>query len=159
MTTVFDLKNPANVCDPVPDYPLEMTQGTGGLIDNQFPVVCGGSGVSGYLNQCFIFRSNQWEFLLNMTSSRDEAASVMIDNTMWILGGRDAKGVSLNTTEFIGGKTTLAGPEMPLATRNHCVMKINETAIMTTGGKPFTWFGNRTDIYNFETGQWTSGIQ
>ena len=41
---VLDLLNPEAVCDPLPDMNRLLSFGTGGLIHDNFPLICGGTG-------------------------------------------------------------------------------------------------------------------
>ena len=43
---VLDLLNPEAVCDPLPDMNRLLSFGTGGLIHDNFPLICGGTGNS-----------------------------------------------------------------------------------------------------------------
>jgi hypothetical protein len=57
--------------------------------------------------------------------------------------------------EFVTlGEETIKGPVMPIALRQHCLVKINESTVIIMGGMDAytkTWF------YNFDNNGWSDG--
>ena len=39
---VIDLLDPQAVCQPLMDFPIQAYSATGGLLQNNFPLICGG---------------------------------------------------------------------------------------------------------------------
>ena len=71
-----------------------------------------------------------------MQSARENAASVIYKNKIWITGGF-VYGLRkwLNTSEYIlpNGKS-LAGPDLPVLMQSHAAVNVNETHTIITGG-------------------------
>lgn len=69
-----------------------------------------------------------------MMETRTEYGIVQIsEDRFWVTGGHN--GQSLKCTEFYDASTGMfsAGPDMPVATRRHSMMKINDTHIVAVG--------------------------
>ena len=69
---VIDLLDPDAICDPLPDYPIQVQRAIGGLIHDRLPIVCGGwngtFGNAGYNMECYDAVSN--EYLLELDQPR-----------------------------------------------------------------------------------------
>ena len=58
--------------------------------------------ISFVLDECYKITAKQANFVFKMSTSRFEAASVMVNNTLlWITGGRDGDYNFLSSSEFI----------------------------------------------------------
>ena len=100
--------------------------------------MCGGVWTAKKRNsyRCLIhnFYRNEWRFLSNMTEEgRVAASSVELDDNLWITGG--VGNSDLKTTEFIypSGKV-MKGPDLPVKTMGHCMIKLHDGKIMILGG-------------------------
>lgn len=119
------------------NYPLAAKGTTGQLITN-IPIVCGGSDYPSYYRICFAYNiKNGWKERSSMIMAREEASSVMINNTMWILGGynRDDDVMyhmdsSFTTSELMSLETgKFSFLELPEQMEDHCTAAINVTHI------------------------------
>ena len=73
---VIDLSDPENVCESLPNYPLGMASGFGGLVDGNTPLLCSGYSPSQNENyvhdECFIFSEGElaWLQLWSLTPNK-----------------------------------------------------------------------------------------
>ena len=136
---VIDLRNPTNQCDNFGNYTNEVFAASGGLLNGTYPLICGGAYSFG---ECSILGSNMSVYL---KEKRSFAASVVFNNnSLWITGGEDPQ--PTGTSEFVtladGNLYNYEGPRLPVNVLGHCMLALNETTFMLTGG------GNS---YEFET--------
>ena len=133
---VIDLKHANSKCESfISSDNLTITSGAVGGIINGSPVICGGRNLNGYAEQnCTIFRK-EGNTNFEMFEKRVAASSVVLNQTtLWIVGGIDPTASMHNSTEFITGESSVKGPSLPFFIKNHCMVKINETAIYIIGG-------------------------
>ena len=65
---------------------------------------------------------------------------------------------TLKRTEYISLNNTRNGIDMPITISNHCIVKINETTILSIGGDGFASLTfAKTMYFNHETQDWTLG--
>ena len=79
--------------------------------------------------------------LASMISERVDAASVVIDNVLWVTGGITPTGY-LKSTEFYDFKTNQwsNGPDLPAPLSKHEVTLLDNTTALISGGKNLlTW--------------------
>ncbi len=86
-----------------------------------------------------------------MLHPRINAANIMIghgeEEAMHIFGGQFTKHRTTDTTEIIApGKQPIAGPNMPREVMDHCMVKVNDSLAIYSGGvseryrrEPKTW--------------------
>ena len=51
---VLDLKNPENICSDLPELPKAINGAVGGLVKNQYPIICGGWIEDEVQKDCYI---------------------------------------------------------------------------------------------------------
>ena len=72
-----------------------------------------------------------------MTKGRRNAASIVLGNKLWILGGRgDRDSNSERTSEYFSPSNGRIeyGPDLPIGLWEHAAIKINDTTSMLIGG-------------------------
>ena len=113
-TEVIDLGGTGTICDEHANFPVATSGAVGGLMDEKWPLICGGTNTE---SDCYFFNNQEWQKASGKTSvKRIYSASVIDqDGNLWITGG-DGKGAS-TTSERIklhpdggGSVTTLSGP-------------------------------------------------
>ena len=120
MTQVYNIyNNSVETCSGLAPYPISTYLATGGILDKT-PVLCGGvvSNHTGVSSKCYYHDrdSNSWILIGNMNTVRFDAASIVTDSKLWVMGGTyNARYPSLlDTTEFIdmknGGEITSGPP-------------------------------------------------
>ena len=140
---IGDNSEPSNY----PDHPRKIVGATGGFLHDNF-VTCGGKdSVEGHTNKCYHL-SSEAPFATMMTE-RCFAASIILDEKLWILGGGDSSS-GLSSTEFIfsDGRNE-EGPPMPIALYGHAMVKINSTTSLLVGGwASWSDYSKRTWYYD-----------
>ena len=113
---ILDLSVSGNYqCPDWIDYPISVSQTTGGLLGKN-PVVCGGHPVD---DQCYSITSNAVDFLGHLQTARNGAASVTINSSvLWITGGGTPSKASSEFVLFDG--SILTGPDLPTENKAQC---------------------------------------
>jgi len=65
---IIDLASSSTVCQPVQNYPLAIRGVSGGLVDNQTPLVCG--GLDPVTANCYTYQKPNWVPAASMTTAR-----------------------------------------------------------------------------------------
>ena len=86
VSEVIDLQNATNICNALPDFPIETSQGTGALLDSNtgYPsaLICAGV----YSDECFIVGGSN-NAAIKLNTQRRFMASMLIDPAiLWITG-------------------------------------------------------------------------
>ena len=156
---VINMADHTYPCNPVLKFPMEMSHGTGGLINDKVPLICGGQNEDGMLGNCYKLENRAF-IETDPISPRAEIGSsnVVIHESLWIGGGKNGNGISQSSQLMsMENRSKSYAPLNPGLTLQ-CTIQINETTIMVTGGKVDT---NRctkqTNFFNFETNLWTPG--
>ena len=97
-------------------------------------------------------------FHVNMTQSRINAASIVVGNRLWVLGGCCSMD-SARTSEYVSiidGIGSEVGPDMPIPLDILAVVSLNETtAMLFSGANVFHPY--KTFYYSHLTQHWTEG--
>ena len=131
----------------------------GGWVGNQF-IICGGMvhEEKGFSNECYKIGKEMVTFHGTMKEKRWYAASIVLTNKLWVLGGIGG-GSFLSSSEYIlldGSQED--GPDLPTTLAYHAAININETHSMVIGGADGTvLFVAKTWFYLHLTGQWIDG--
>ena len=118
----------------------------------------------GYIfKECYMIGHETSRFHVNMTQRRHWAASIVVGNRLWVLGGcMDSKCEFVaRTSEYVSindGIHSEVGPDLPISLENHAVISLNETTAMLIGGSHLVhWY--ETYYYSHLTQHWTLGPQ
>ena len=175
-TELMDLAKP-NINCALPDFPIDLS-GAVGFNSAEGPMVCGGDqadpkGIFTNINDgCFLLNNNQeWKPLISMTTPRSYAAAVQIDyDNILIFGGFHvvgqgirirnsvyAKVHSLNSIEIMDSNGSEAFGKLPFTIAAHCIIRINATSALITGGRQNGSISDATWIIDIDTLNITSG--
>ena len=137
---VIDLFNPNAKCQLMTDFPKQVTDATGGLIESSVPLICGGyspleegAKYIGNQKQCW-YMIDEFAYAIDLIHDRHFSSSVILNNdVLWITGGNTP--LSTNSSEFVRlNRPSEIGPALPLNLNGHCMTKINDTHVIITGG-------------------------
>ena len=123
---VIDIIDPKNKCHPLKNFPIQASFATGGLLQNEAPVICGGyTGNNKDSNmKCFIVdKSISFNHSIDLIYERTGSASVVLNNSqLWIAGGDPRKAMKMI---HLGKCTTLVKMESvpPINLRKHVLGK------------------------------------
>ena len=165
---VIDFSSQQTHCSKVSDIPLKnLKHAVGGTIQDT-PIICGGRIVEQYtkmdVSDCLILGNDgNWSISVSLKKARTSASAVTINDTLLITGGgflgSDGKKMELLAeTELITLEKSQNFVPLPEPLVFHCLIKINETHVLSTGGfnEEVNVF-NSTYLFDFNTMEWTSG--
>ena len=144
-TQIVDLTEQARSCPNLTKYPITPVSSATGAIVSGHPMICGGwSGLPDLVaySECYHYNkdSNNWIFLTNMTEKRMYSASVVINGSLFVMGGfRGHSAGAQSSTEYVSpdGFASKPGPELPSAQYGHCAVKLSTGQVMLLGGDPY----------------------
>ena len=153
--------------DQVPTYQnhsKSMSGATGGFLANQF-ITCGGciDGESIATRNCYKVGPTNSSLHGSMKGERRNAASIVLADRLWILGGiskclshHDGRDSILKSTEYIlhDGRQE-DGPDLPISLHDHAGIQINGTHFMIIGGRSTNGQTDKTWVYS--NGNWYNG--
>ena len=141
-TKVINFDRQTKICDSLPNYPEDKTYGAvGGLIGHDAYVSCGGTQYDGtasppFSDKCYKFGSTTP--IVTMRTKRRNAASVVMTNKLWVIGGEDENKKELKSTEFVDPAAGSAqfGPDLPKRSFAPCLILVNSSTALLIGGYP-----------------------
>lgn len=142
---VIDLSS-TEQCSNLPSYPLRLVSGIGGIIDGS-PLICGGNAkfdgtrpgeyIDENVSFCYKYNktSQTWNQHGNMNKKRKHAASAIVGDSLWAIGGRGRN--NHDSTEFIHPNGTVTiGPTMEDDKNGPCAVSLHDGRVMIMGGWP-----------------------
>ena len=156
-TKIIDLLNPTNECtlninDLDESSMLAMEDGTGGLIFNQSPYICGGTvcigiEIDNITTQELIF-------------PRNGGASTFANYSIFVSGGNLDTNTS-QTIELVSDNGSELGPELPTPLSNHCMVTLDfrgpNEQVWVIGGKTSEGSSYKTYILGNYSSDWKGG--
>ncbi len=154
-TEIVHLDSASKECNDLPDSVIKGIAGVGGLLHNQYPLVCGGNAGSEVLDKCFIAGGGVDQTPIAMRTGRKYAASVVLNgDTLWITGGSIGPDLT-GTTEYVTMAGSADGPDLPVSNGvdNHCMVAVDSITTYLIGGRRN---GKKVFSHNSQTGDWTT---
>ena len=104
-------------------------------------------------NNCYylVMHSTSNPLFARMRQKRINAASAVLNGTsdvLWVTGGKDVRGKSLRSTEFVSFGRSSPGPLLPLPLVGHCVLVINDWTVMVIGKCHVMWVSCHVSSYH-----------
>ena len=133
---LFDITNPALTCT-LPNFPAKLTFSTAGFTADG-PLLCSGydHDKNNNIDSCYHINSATGQFektKVSLKYKRRYAASIVTNTGLWILGGY-RNGYQLKSTELVSATGVKDKNPLPIASSNACIVKINATTGIVTGG-------------------------
>jgi len=119
-------------CTP-PSFPHEEYQGYVGKMTPSGLLLCGGTSSSGDISSCSLLsETGGWETVeeMEMDFSRYSASAVETESGWWITG----PGASTTLWDGASWLNTTQQPELPDYTVGHCLVRLNSSHVLLTGG-------------------------
>ena len=69
---IIDLSSPSSHCLDLPDFVKPTYATAGGLIHQDYPLICGGAAEQ---NQCYTLKNDSWQAAVSMAENRTYAAA------------------------------------------------------------------------------------
>ena len=161
----LDESSPNVTCKNFPDLPFPVNGGTGQLYGGDTPILCGGYNNGNDSCDCLAFKNGSWQDISKLSNCRRFSAGATLPNLfendseemMLVIGGRNDDGYFSNVESF-DGKVWRVGlvTDLPIAVTQLCVVKINETTLMSMGGSAYGDV-KETFFYNAVDNEWSSG--
>ena len=154
VTDILDLDDETTTCNVLSPYPFQVDSIQAGVLNSK-PIFCGGQ-------ECFEYTTQGFKSFANLTYEADYfSASTVVQieqqSVLWISGGYDMEDKS---QVVLSNGTVSEGPVMPEKIMDHCVVAINKTTVLVTGGMNDNGYATKkTYGYNFESGQWSNGSE
>ena len=159
------MSNPNVICNNLGPYPTKAWATSGGLVNVNQAVICGGwiasGGSSPPTDKCYDAVTGL-EVAALLDERQYSASIVFNETTLLITGGSDEPmggGPYFDSTEFVTpGRMSEYGPSLPLHTKGHCLVRVNESTIVMIGGELSE---TQTFFYTFDGSEsdngWTVG--
>ena len=111
---MVDLSNDESSCNPLKDFPIDLQQACGGLINDSMILICGGFDHDAS-NKCFLVNGPSEPVAYMKLRRNFPGCTVINDTLLWMTGGFIGGLQNHKTTEFIDLTTQLAvaGPDLP----------------------------------------------
>ena len=156
---VVDLEDPKNVCKNLADTPERLYLATGMLLDDSVPMVCGRTRHHPDFDcKCFAYNQSEWIAIPGPPTCADFSASAkLIDQvdgkTRFVIKGGQSY------VHAYDGKTWQSLPDLPSAVSQYCIVAINDTVLLSIGGRSLLKHDEKikTYFFNSEMNEWFSG--
>ena len=135
-TQVVDITDDTKSCPNWDAYPKPVIGATGSVMYIS-PVICGGGYDGDSYDKCHLLdlESKKWTFLTTMTANRSNSASVAINGSLFITGGKDENKDNLASTEYVHMDGVVSpGPDLPAPRSRHCMVTLPSGKVMIIGG-------------------------
>ena len=129
---VIDIVHSNITCKSLTNFPVQISQAFGGVLENNIPIVCGGWSDNYKYAQSNCYIIGKEGIATTMSQPRFFGASAVISkDTLWITGGT----LTEQSTDFIKfNQASEPGPDLPMKFLEHCMVKINENLVVLIGG-------------------------
>ena len=147
---IIDLLTGETTCQKFPSFPTKVYRAVGGLSCSEDPIICG--GLYPPRRECYSFINGAWKPIGSLTQWRSDFSitkSPFKNTSLIATGGDSAEILSAN------GVWTKMNLTLPERVTGHCMVQINDSSVMLSGGGP----SRSTYILNSETNKWTVGPQ
>ena len=128
----------------LPDYPLKVINAKGTfLAQSEFNIVCGGEYPDGGgspcygdqpVNKCYKFDVNGWKKMPSMKIARASHGMTSTNDLIFVCGGKDTSCSTTSSCEKFENRKWISIQSLPIKSRNHCMITINNETILSIGG-------------------------
>jgi len=156
-TKIIDLKENKLVCF-LPDFPIQMAYGVGGIVDGEIPMICGGWNGRTIFKMCFKLVDKTWKEAGILESGKTVemgSGNIIINGSLLLSGGY--AGSRSDKTQLMDSSNSIKELKgMPIAISGHCNVMLNSSHLLIIGG----WDSNarsETLILDLVKEEWTNG--
>jgi hypothetical protein len=155
---VVDISSPTSNCNALPNYPEIVGFNMGGLFNNTSPIICGGS-YGTVQSFCLILDQNTWipapAMLVPRTGAsmtKYPSAKSSSDGDLMVLGGNNQyQGIPFTIEVFGSSGWVWVNAQLPGRIEFGCVISVNETTILYTGGNYDSKMSGSSETFWFDT--------
>ncbi len=143
-----NLADPASICQPIGDYPMDIYGNVVGLVDG----VVKSCGSETSYDDCYDYDpdSNRWVGSPNMLYGRHSPRASSIDGT-WLISGPPTTADAPYASEMWSDGELVSGPTVPPNMDNHCQITVNDTHVFFADGQDL----GPSYLYDFNAQTWT----
>jgi len=153
---IINHDNSTTKCQNDYTYPISVLGASGAVVDGTI-VVCGGG--RSITRQCYSFgHEKEWKNITDMTTARAFAASVQLNNALWVGGGYDERNY-LKSTEvvYLDERRSSTKPQLPEVRWGSCAAEYNGNIFFTGGyagnyAHDNNWIINTNDDFKLTNG-------
>ncbi len=152
---IIDLSMPSSVCQNLPNFPYKTYGPVGELIQQDHPLICGGSGIK----QCYSYKDGSWQEEASLAEIRGFASSALSpfpNNpfSMMISGGINP---STSSAVYFSDGTWKKMPDLPTTVHSHCLVKVSSSFVMVIGGYQNGQISKKTFLLDTKENVWKEG--
>jgi hypothetical protein len=154
---IIDLSMSSSTCQDLPNLPIATYGSFGGLILQDYPLICGRD--TGDRKKCFSYKVASWQESALLKTNRVWASyspSPFLQNphSLLVVGG----GENVNTLEhFSENDWRMDLPKLPVTIQYGCMIKINSTTVMVIGGNQNKQISDKTFFLTKNRSVWIDG--
>ncbi len=154
---MIDLSMSSSTCQDLPNLPKATYGSFGGLILQDYPLICGGH--NGQEKKCFSYKGASWQESAPLKTGRiysSSSLSPFLQNphSLLVVGG----GGDVNTLEhFSVNDWRMDLPKLPVTIQYGCMIKINSTTVMVIGGNQNKQISDKTFFLTKNRSVWIDG--
>ena len=146
----------------LPDLPACLWGPTGQFFSGQYPVVCGGTSSDNHSCQCFSLVDSVWREVKKHQRCRAFAKSAYLESQRHLLVAGGYNGEAMPSVEAFDGSEWTVGryPDLPKPVSDHCLVRINETLLLSIGGtntRLASGVTGSTHILDIDLSRWREG--
>lgn len=158
-TKIIDPKNDDFTCN-LPEYPKDISDGVGGIVEDTIPFICGGYSHGSWLRKCYKLINKIWQpaGMLEPLRSSMGNGNVVIDKQLLLSGGKASDGSLTDQTSLMDTISKMKLNDMPKGIMGHCIVKLGQSKIILIGGvDDYNGLTSETLIFDLENKQWSEG--
>jgi len=126
----------------IPVFPGGAYWGYVGRSTSDGVLMCGGRTETDQISSCHLLTSSGYQDRLGLINYRYLSASMVTPLGLWITGGWGE-----DTTEIVTHNQSLSHVRLPESMRAHCLVSINKTHSLLTGGRTGEWYRTSRSAY------------
>ena len=122
-----------------------------GLLGKNFPIFCSGSRLDSWQNVCQV-----WGYETPTLEILEKRVQMMVqwdEESVWLSGGYSGSSTS-KTSVIVSLDGVTPGPDLPYASAEYCIVKINDDLFAIMGGEGHY---KHLRFYSKTTNSWTAG--
>jgi hypothetical protein len=138
----LDESNPSLTCKSLAKFPLDIVEAKGNLYQGTTPIICGGYDIPFFSCECYSYKNGAWKREAPLNTCRGYHSSIVLKNPssqteediIFVSGG--SNGIGLSSVETYDGESWDQNrfANMPAVVSHHCLVKINDSMLMSIGG-------------------------
>jgi hypothetical protein len=152
---IIDLSMPSSTCQNLPNFPYKTSGAVGEIIQQEYPLICGGSGIK----QCYSYKDGSWQEEASLAENKYFASSALLpfpNNpfSMMISGGANP---STSLAVYFSDGTWKKMPDLPTTVDHHCMVKVSSSIVMVIGGVQNGQTSKKTFLLDTKENVWKEG--